>query len=531
MTPTLDVLIRNAKVLTMDDRRPVAGTIGIRGGDIVLVDGPTDGYDAARVIDAGGRVVLPGFHDAHCHTGWYGLSRAEVDLGGVSSMNEVYAALRGRAEALDAGEWVLAAGFNHLDLDGLFPDLAVLDALAPHQPVFIRHNSGHACIVNTAALRAAGLPADGDGATRHVLREQEQQAIQDLFMPYAHAAIVDALDVATQQYAAEGITSFTEAGVGGGWIGRSPIELAAYQTARDRGGLHARAQLMVALDALHPISGHRDDPHRLGLDLGIRTGFGDEWLSIGPAKVFVDGSLLGLTAAMTDDYCSGPAHNHGALEGDADQLAARILAAHAAGWSIAAHAIGDVGVGLAVDVLEEALRRDGPRRVPNRIEHGGVVPDSLLARATAAGVVIVPQPGFIPSFGDDMARALGADRVRQSYRARTQLEAGMTLPGSSDRPVAEGAPLRNIQAFVERRCASGSVYGPAERLTVEQALRAYTRGSAEATGSDARRGRVAVGQVADLVMLDRDPFEVPASGLADIAVEMTLLGGAASFVR
>lgn len=524
----LDTVIRNATVLTMDDCGSVAATIGVLGEQIVVVDGPTDGYTAHNDIDASGLVVIPGFQDAHCHTGWYGLSQDELDLSEASTLDAVYAGIGRRAAERQPGEWVLAAGFNHFDFGGRYPQLGILDAISPHNPVFIRHNSGHACVVNSAAAQMAGLPRivsqDGSG-DRHVLREKEQQKIQEMFMPYAETALVEAIGRATSQYASEGITSFTEAGIGGGWIGRSPIEFAAYQTARERGQLHARAQIMVALDALHPVQGHASDPHRWGLDLGLRTGVGDDWLSIGPAKVFIDGSLLGLTAAMSKDYCTGPADNHGSFEGDPDEVADRILGAYASGWSIAAHAIGDVAIAFAVELFEKATRLYGKRRVPNRIEHGGVVPERLLARAAAAGVVIVPQPGFIPSFGVEMALALGPERVAESYRARSQLDAGMTLPGSSDRPVAPGAPLRNIQAFVERRCGADAIYGPDERIDVVDALRAYTRGSAEATGCADRRGTITTGKLADLVLLERNPLDVRIEEISSIGVRTTLVGG------
>ncbi|WP_233197161.1 amidohydrolase [Cryobacterium sp. N21] len=536
--PPLDLIIRNATVLTMDDRRPEAGAIGVLNGRVVAVGADLDGNAATRHIDGAGLTVLPGFNDVHCHTTWFGLSLTEIDCAPLRRLDDVYAALSAKIAETAEGNWVLASGFNHQSFGGQYPDIAILDRLAPKHPLFIRHNSGHAGIVNTAALELAGFLAsdwveedgalavrDAGGQFTGLLEERAQQQVQDLFLPHSQRTITAAIDLATSVYAAEGITSFTEAGIGGGWIGHSPLELAAYQTALDSGVLSARAQLMVALDALHPVVGHADDRIKLGLDLGVRTGFGDDRLRVGPTKVFLDGSLLGLTAAMNDPYCVGAAHNHGYFQGDVGQLTERILAAYRSGWSIAAHAIGDSAIDLAIEIFDQARSLYGDRPVPNRIEHGGVITDAQLARIKTVGAIVVPQPGFIPAFGVEMARALGADRVPLSYRAASLLSAGIPLPGSSDRPVTSGNVLRNVQAFVERLDADGEVYGPDERISVAEALRAYTLGSAQTTGAENIVGSIAPGKLADFVLLDRNPLTTPVESLAQIGVAATMMNG------
>ena len=549
----LDLIIHNATVLTMDEREPTAGAIGVAGGRIValghdLADAGLADATAARHIDGAGLTVLPGFNDVHCHTTWFGLSLTEIDCEPLNRLDDLYAALAAGVAATPPGTWVVAAGFNHQAFGGEYPDIARLDTLAPQHPIYIRHNSGHACIVNSLALERAGFLVhdrveqegalavrDAAGRFTGLLEERAQQQVQNLFLPHSQRTITAAIDRATNVYAAEGITSFTEAGIGGGWIGHSPLELAAYQTALDTGVLSARAQLMVALDALHPLTGHADDDVTFGLDLGLRTGFGTDRLKIGPTKVFLDGSLLGLTAAMTQPYCVGAEHNHGYFLGDVAELRHRILAAYRSGWSVAAHAIGDAAIDLAIEIFEQARSIPGRRAVPNRIEHGGVLSDAQLARIAAVGAVVVPQPGFIPAFGADMARALGEARVPQSYRAASLLAAGLPLPGSSDRPVTTGNVLRNVQAFVERRYADtaggGHVYGPDERISVQQALHAYTLGSAQATGEQASRGSIALGKLADFVLLDRNPLDVAVEDLPGIEVVATLLGGTPTHSR
>lgn len=247
-------------------------------------------------------------------------------------------------------------------------------------------------------------------------------------------------------------------------------------------------------------------------------------LRLGPVKVFTDGSILGRTAQMRDDYAGCPGE-HGYLQEDAETMRARILSAAAAGWSLALHAVGDAALDLALDVIEEAQRRYGRPPVPNRVEHGAVVRDEQVARLAELGAACVVQPGFIPAFGEDMRRAVGPERALLSHRARTQLDAGLPLGISSDRPVAPGAPLTGIQAFVERITEDGLPYAPDERLTPEEAVRAATVGSAEVTGAAAVKGALAEGMLADFVVLEAHPADVPVGDIHAIPVLATAVGG------
>ncbi|MER2138413.1 MAG: amidohydrolase family protein, partial [Arthrobacter sp.] len=262
----------------------------------------------------------------------------------------------------------------------------------------------------------------------------------------------------------------------------------------------------------------------LGLDTGIRAGLGDEWLRLGPVKIFSDGSLLGSTAYMSEDYV-GCTHNHGYLQMDAGELRNSALAAYRAGWPIAMHAIGDAAVEHAVSILTEAQETYGPNCFPNRIEHGGVVHPEQLDRIAAAGIVLVPQPHFITEFGDGMAALLGPARTELSYPAAGLLHRGAVLPGSSDRPVSSGRPLDVMQSFVERLTPSGRIYGAEQRITAEQALAAYTTGSAAATGTSGEKGSLSPGLLADLVFLDQDPTAVDPGRIGATRVLGTMVGG------
>ena len=197
------------------------------------------------------------------------------------------------------------------------------------------------------------VTVDATGRPTGLIEERAQELVGNLTRPYPLATLTDAVAAAGARYLAEGITSVTEAGVGGGWVGQSPVELAAYVAARDQGRLHVRVELMVVSDAFHPVGAHPSDGIETGIDLGLRTGFGDDWLRLGPMKVFTDGSLVGRTAAMSAPFDGEPG-NSGYLQGDADQLTEMIIAAHQAGWRVAAHAIGDRAIDLALDAFADA---------------------------------------------------------------------------------------------------------------------------------------------------------------------------------
>lgn len=544
----LDLLLRNANIITMDADRPAAHALGVWQGRVVGLDEDVEGLDAVEVLDLDGATVTPGFIDAHCHTTWFGLGLAELDVSGARGLAQLYALLESAVAAADgATGWIMATGFSQTQHGGVFPDIRALDRITGERPLLMRHNSGHMAVVNTAALRLAGAESpsyrdpdggvivrDAAGNPTGLVQETAQTLIQQLILPYSTEAIEGALERATRYYAAEGITSFTEAGVGGGWIGHSPVELAAYQRAAATGRLHARAQVMPVLDALHPLDGHAADSAGVaglepaGLDLGIASGFGNDMLSLGPAKVFLDGSLLSETAAVSHEYCShGAKDNHGNtgyFQAEPALLRERIEAAYAAGWSIAAHAIGDRAVDLAIDILADCQASYGPRAVPNRIEHASMTRPDQLARLAAAGIAVTPQASFFNDGGDGMTASLGQERLGWAYRAASFLAAGVTLAGSSDRPVADGNVLRGMQAFVDRKTSSGAVFGnPDERLTPYQALAAYTTGAAEATGASASKGSLVPGKLADFTVLSGSPLDVP--DISELHVLATAVGG------
>lgn len=531
-----DLVVRNASVVTMDEAHPRASSIAVHHGRVLALD--ADDLRGRAEIDAQGGAVVPGFGDAHNHMAWFGQGLDAVDLSGLTGLDALYERVAQRAMALPTDALVVGTGYDDTAIGG-HPHRRNLDRAAGGRPVWLTHRSGHVCAVNSPMLERIGVldgtavvPVGGvvvrdeHGDPTGVLEEQAQSMVGALVHPYSLDVLASAIGRASAVYATEGLTHVTECGIGAGWVGRSPLELAAYQQARDAGVLSVRAQLMPSADALHPLAGHADDTARFGLDLGLRTGFGDDWLRIGPVKIFLDGSLVARTAAMTEPFCDR--HSHGYFQDDPEAMRAKVVDAHAAGWRVAAHAIGDRAIDLALDVFAQVQARYPRSDVRHRIEHAAITTPAQVRRMAELGVTPVPQPRFLYEIGDTMAAAVGPDRADGLYRHASFLRAGIRVPGSSDRPVATGAPLLGMQSMVERRTSGGAVIGPDERVDALTALRAYTLDAAWAAGEERDRGSLSAGKLADFVILSADITDekaVPPDAIGATEVVATFVGG------
>jgi predicted amidohydrolase YtcJ len=527
----VDTVYVGARFLTGREFNPV-DALAVHHGRVVALGGDARDLLARRRIDLGGAVVVPGFHDAHNHLAWFGMSLDELPLRveNVRSVDEIYAAVAARAAELPPGSWIIGSGYDQNKLRGGHPSAEALDRVAPRHHVWLKHTSGHMCVVNSAVLTELDLdhvPEGGDvvrdaaGKPTGLLREQAQLLLQPLVYPIPVDRVTRAIERANHALLAQGVTSVQEAGIGGGWIGRTPIELAAYQNARAEHVLDLRVTVMIAADAMHVLEVAEEDEIRFGLDLGLRTGFGDDHLRIGAMKIFADGSMIGRTAAMVDPYTDDG--GLGYFQTSPEQLRETIGRAHRSGWQVATHAIGDRAVGEVLDIYEEVLTAHPRRDHRHRIEHCGVTRPEHVERIARLGVIPVPQGRFVRELGDGMVTAVGAERAEWCYRQKSFLDAGIELPASSDRPVVNGDPMLGLRDLVERRTATGAVVGAGERLSPAQALRAYTYGSAYAGFAEHRVGLLDLGYLADCAVLSADPLQV--EDLADVTVLATIVGG------
>ncbi|GAA0942252.1 amidohydrolase [Pseudonocardia zijingensis] len=539
----VDALFENGRFWTGDPGHPEATSVAVHHGRIVAVD-DTGGLRARRVHDLGGARVVPGLHDAHHHLALTGTRLASVDVrpGAVRSLTELYDALAARAAALPPDAWVRASGYDQNALGGVHPTAEALDRAVGGRPCVVEHVSGHMVVANTAAFARAGYPdragfpdvpggrvfRGADGRPEGLLQETAMHPLRNAAAEVGDEEIAHRLGLANAQALSYGLTSVTEPGVAvDGSIGRGGVAMHHYLTAVAEGTIRPRMTVMPWHSTLHPPA---DGPEGWQtFDWGIRTGFGDERLRIGPVKIVSDGSLIGRSAAVHRCYCGEP-DNVGVLQLTPDELRDAIVAYHRAGWTVATHAIGDRAIDHVLDAIAEA-QRVHPREVRHRIEHFAIATDEQVRRCAALGVVPVPQGVFISDFGDGILEAIGPERSAGTYRMRSLLDAGMVVPGSTDSPVSDANPLVSIHDLVNRVTRSGRDFAPAERVSVTEALNAYTHGSAFAVGREAEVGRLTPDRLADFAVLDDDVLAIDPSGIRDLHVTATVIGGEVVFER
>jgi predicted amidohydrolase YtcJ len=527
-------LLLNADVRTMDPAQPRAAAI-VTVGDRIGYVGDAAGARAfahagAEEIDLGGAFVIPGFIEAHNHMISFGLGAAQVDARypGVRSIAEIKSRLGERAARTPAGQWIVARGYDDNKLDERrHPTRQDLDAVAPEHPVVLINGSGHMAVVNSLALRLAGItgttePPQGghivlDQAAEPtgLLQETAQELVRGLIPPPTTADMVEALRLCGERYAAAGITSSHTAGV------NSEQEFVAHQRAAFDGVLPLRTYAMIGRLLLPAID-----------DLGLMTGFGDDRLKIGPIKLFSDGSLIGRTAALFEPFLDDPRPDNLGLEMmPQEELDAVVKRAHDAGFQVATHAIGDRAIHMVLTAYERALAGNPRPDHRHRIEHCGILRSELIARLARGRFLPVSQPIFIPEYGDGFLRHLGRERCQLTYPFRSLLEAGVDLVFSSDCPVSAFEPLKGIQAAVLERTGTGQPYAPAEAISVEEGLRRYTVAGAYAAFEEPSKGTITVGKLADLAVLAHDPAPVPPDRIAEVPVLATIIGGETVYER
>lgn len=534
---TFELLLTDGVFLAVEgaERRP--RWLAVDAGRIVAVGGAGDEPpEARRVVRLDGATVVPGFHDAHNHTVHFGSGLVNVDLSSarVTELEQLYREIEEAARRWPDRQWIVGEAYDQNVL-GAHPDPRRLQAAAPRHHVRLIHKSRHMSVVSTSVMDAlklhdaenppgGELQRDADGRLTGLLKESAMELLRPLIWPTSNEEMDTAIAAAHERYAAEGLTAVQEAGIGAGLAGASPAEGLAYQRVRESGRMLVRTTLMPVYAGARELV---EEPGAFGFGLGFRSGFGDDWLRIGPMKVFSDGSLIGRSAAVNEPYTDDPC-NHGMLTMAEGELDRTLLAAHRSGWHLATHAIGDRAVDAVVDAYERVLAGHPRADHRHRIEHAGITSPRTAQRIIDLGLVPDPQGRFVTEIGDGMIRALGPERVGWCYRSRTWVDAGIEMPGSSDRPVVDGAPLLGIHDMVNRRTREGQELAPEEALTVEQALRAYTYGSAHATFLEGVTGSLQPGRLADLTVLSDDLTAVAPERIRDVSVVATVVGGSAT---
>ena len=506
--------LTNARLPTPVRARPRPDAIVVRGGKIAWIgetrDMPPSALSRAKRIDCGGAAILPGFIDAHCHILAYAASLLAVDCSprAVSSIAEIARAIRRRAAKTSSGEWIRAAGYSDFHLaEKRHPTRRDLDAAAPDNPVRLNHRSGHACVLNSAALARVGIRADTPeppGAT--IARELDTAQPSGLLLDMddfldariprlAPAELRRGIALANRRFLAAGITSAHDA-----TPTNSPDRWQALSRLVESGEF--APSLLVMAGATH-----LPEFARAGLAYGSEYS-GEHTHNHAAAATALGHAKIVLTLSSGNLYPSLEDLSHG------------ISAAHKRGFPVAIHAV----EAPAVDAAAAALAANPAPGLRDRIEHASECPPATLDALRKTNPVIVSQPAFISDSGSRYIAELGA-QSRWLYRFRSIAKSGLTLAASSDAPVTHPDPLASMRAAVTRRAPSGEILEPAERISPACALAMHTTAAAYAGCQERDRGAITHGMRADLVALSHDPTTLPIERLADLRVTMTIIGG------
>jgi predicted amidohydrolase YtcJ len=517
---TADTIFHNGVLWTGVGGSSGATALAVSGGRIVAV-GTGDDVLALRghetqLVDLAGQTLLPGFVDAHAHIWKIGhLLTTLLDVRGASSLDDLAVRVREQASRLPPGAWLQGRGYNEARFpDGRPPTRLELDTVVADRPVVLMRTCAHIVACNSVALERAGITRDTatppggeidrgpDGEPTGVLRETAMGLVLRHVPPPSAADYQAMITAALRHQVSLGITSTNDAGV-------APALLDTYHRMDRDGRLPIRINVMALrlVDGVGPVPlpahCHRSD--RLRIDT---------------VKFFADGGLSGATAALSVPYRH--AYTRGVLRFEYEELLALAREAHQSGWRIAIHAIGDVAIDQVLRVYEACGR--GPQR--HRIEHCGLPGADHLARAARLGVIAVPQSVFVHALGRNFRQYLPAALLARAYPIRSMLNAGVTVALSSDAPVVENdSPLRGIQAALLRRDEDGHEIAMGEAISLDEALDAYTRGGAIASGDDGERGRLREGMLADLAVVSGNLRETPPEEITSLKVTQTWVSG------
>lgn len=519
-------LVVYGRVWTGDSAAPWAGAVAIAGDTVVAVGdsariarmaGP-----ATRALSSGKGMVVPGFMDGHVHFLSGGFQLTSVDLRSADSPAAFIGRLKAYALTLRPGEWILGGDWDHERWPGSpLPERRWIDSVTPNNPVYVNRLDGHMGLANSAALRLAGVTRstrdiaggtivrDSRGEPTGILKDEAQTPMYAAIPTPSAAQCDSAISRAMAWAASKGVTAVADVSVP--WY-----EVAALKRARASGRLIIRVAVYVPLEDWRAMA-----------DTVRADGIGDDWLRVDGVKGYVDGSLGSTTALFYDPYVDAPT-TKGLLVTPEDSLRARIGAADSVGLQVAVHAIGERANGLLLDIYDSVARAHGARDRRFRIEHAQHLRRQDIPRVAADGFVASMQPYHAIDDGRWAEKRVGPERIKNMYVFRSLLNAGAHLGFGSDWTVAPLDPLLGIYAAVTRRTLDGKHpdgWVPEEKITVEQALRAYTAGNAYGVFAERTRGRLAPGYKADLVLLDQDLTSIPPEAIERVSVQATVVGG------
>lgn len=527
----MDIIVCNGHIRTMDEHRPLASAVGIKDGLIECVGDDSDilarKTTGSRVIDAEGRLVIPGLNDSHLHLLGYAAAKSGVDLNGAKSAREITARVREYIDQhnLPDGVPVIGRGFNdNLFTDKGFPTKADLDAASQSHPIYLARVCGHLAVVNSLMLEISGIGKDtmidggeilkgADGQPSGVLTESAMDLAQINKMPYTADQLKGLINLVAPEFAQMGITS-VQTDDFADMFPRDCVIAAYAAMAYER-----RLSLRVTQKRRAPTFGDCRDVLALSAPHDISSLF-----RLGPVKLFADGSLGGRTALMLEDYHDQPGSKGVAIH-TKEALFALVALTHKSGGDLAVHAIGDGAISQTLDAIEAAQKSQPRKTARHGIVHAQITTPDLLDRFKDLGVFAYVQPIFLRADAPIAAARVGPKKAAGSYAFKTLMRMGVPVPMGTDCPVEPLDPFDNIYHAVTRKGMDGRPLNPDQALTVEEAVRAYTSHGAYASHEEHFKGKLTPGYAADLAILSKNIFECPAEDIPGTFAFLTMMGG------
>ena len=527
--PAADLIVTDAKIFTGDPAHPEAEAVAVLGDRIVAVGQGDDVTawrgPATRVIDAGGRRVVPGFNDAHVHFVSGGMDLDNLDLKNAKDTEEFVKRIAERAARTPKGEWLLGGNWDDQNwTPARLPDRTLIDRVTPTTPVFLSRYDGHMALANSVALRLSGVtaktpdPAGGEivrdarGEPNGLFKDAAMSLVAKVIPPFSREQRLRAARRALAHAASLGVTSVQD-------MNPEYDDIAVYADLLERGELTTR------IYAAPSLTDWRDQAK-----IGLRRAFGSSWLRLGALKGYADGSLGSTTAYFFEPYLDAPA-TRGLLSDEMQPLEAmrdRMTKADAAGLQLCVHAIGDRGISMILDLYADVARSNGERDRRFRIEHAQHVAPKDFERFAALHVIASMQPYHAIDDGRWAEKRIGPERIRTTYAFRTFLDRGVRLAFGTDWSVAPLDPMQTIYAAATRATLDGrnpDGWVPEQKITVREAVEAYTKGSAYAEFQEKEKGSIAPGMLADLVILGADIFSIDPRAIKDVKTVTTIVGG------
>lgn len=529
-----DMVLVSARIWTGDPKNPEAEALAVRGDRIVAV-GSDKEIGALKgpktvVLDGKWRRVVPGFIDCHTHMSGGGFDLLAVDLQSAKDPAEFTRRVAAYAAKQPAGAWLTDGIWDQTQWNPpVLPTKTLLDPATGDRPACLSRQDGHMVVCNSLALGLAGVTAatpdppggvivkDAKGEPTGVLKDAAMDLVWRVRPPRTQAEVVASLRAAMKNAARYGVTSVQD-------LPGGDRDVLAWAALRDAGELTVRVNYRPLLVEWEKARALRDSMKN------------DEWLRIGGVKAFMDGSLGSGTAAMFEAFSDEPG-NVGVFAAEAIPLSAmeeRVASADAAGLQVEVHAIGDRANAELLGIYERVEKRNGPRDRRFRVEHAQHLRAADIPRFAELGVIASMQPYHAVDDGRWAEKRLGAERSRGTYAFRSLLEAKATVAFGSDWDVAPISPILGIAAAVTRRTIDGRNPGgwvPAQKIGVEEALRAYTVSAAYAAFEEKDKGSLSPGKLADFIVLGADPFRVRPEELEKIEVDATVVGGKLVYAR